>query len=215
LSSLHVTLDESANDVARQCGSDSSTDRSLCAGSFPCFMSVLCALSWTGHGCSSSPMKEAPSVIPQRIAPFRGHRHPRATTKSQLTLLECNVGQRFSRGRALVALANEAWTIQGLEGTGGEVRCGRVSLDEGRGGGDECEQSRGLDNTVDVGQTKRAGKRGGLGLRWCGGLCVARFWGHKPCSSYSTDNDPVLILTCLTPCSSQNTRGRCVGLTAV
>jgi hypothetical protein len=44
-----------------------------------------------------------------------------------------NVRKRVSRGRTLVASADEAWVIRGLEGTGGEVRRGRVLLDKGRG----------------------------------------------------------------------------------
>jgi len=50
---------------------------------------------------------------------------------------ERSVGKRVSRGRALVASADEAWAIRGLEGTGGEARHCRVLSDEGRGGGDE------------------------------------------------------------------------------
>jgi hypothetical protein len=53
-----------------------------------------------------------------------------------------NVGKRVLRGHTLVALADKAWAIQGLEGTGGEARCGWVLLDEGRERGGEHGQSR-------------------------------------------------------------------------
>jgi hypothetical protein len=43
---------------------------------------------------------------------------------------ERDVGRRVSRGRTLVASADEAWAIRRPEGTGGETRRGRVLSDE-------------------------------------------------------------------------------------
>jgi hypothetical protein len=53
-----------------------------------------------------------------------------------------NIGRRVLRGRTLVASADKAWAIRGLEGTGGKARRGRVLSDEGGGGGDERGRSR-------------------------------------------------------------------------
>jgi hypothetical protein len=69
-----------------------------------------------------------------------------------------DIGKWVSRGRTLVASADEAWAIRGLEGTGGKARCGRVLSDKGRGRGGERGQSRRGRRSDKIARLMRAGQ---------------------------------------------------------